>query len=281
MLITGSKKLPPVGGGGHGRTNHGEHHRYWSDRHSGSGPGHRGRVGLHAGDCGGRSDARPNIYGAIDASVLQDAFPAADPTLNIAISVDGVTLLQEGSASATSGSGDFAIAVGSESSATATGGIFDMASAGTDSTATATDGNFDVASAGAGLSVTGGTATAGDGSFDVAQASGLNGVASAENGSFDNALALTGNSGTALAQFGNGDVATDIGDGSASASGTGDSLLGNLDFAGNFGSLSEATAGSSDIASGSYDIAAILAGGTGDATATGGNFLVDILPSLF
>ena len=52
-------------------------------------------------------------------------------------------------------------------------------------------------------------------------------------------------------------------------------------LAGNFGSLSEATAGSSDVASGSYDIAAILTGGTGDATATGGNFLVDILPSLF
>jgi hypothetical protein len=101
----------------------------------------------------------PNIYGAIDASVLQDAFPAADPSLNIAISVDGVPLLQEGTASATSGSGDFAIAVGNDSSATATGGIFDMASAGTDSTATATDGNFDVASAGSGLSATGGIAT--------------------------------------------------------------------------------------------------------------------------
>jgi hypothetical protein len=84
----------------------------------------------------------------------------------------------------------------------------------------------------------------------VAQASGLIGVAVADNGSFDSAFALTGNSG-------------------------------NLDFAGDFGSLSEATAGSSDIASGSYDIAAILAGGTGDATATGGNFRVDILPSLF
>ena len=237
-------------------------------------------IGAALASMPGIAAADPNSYGAIDASVLQDAFPAADPT-SIAISVDGVPLLQEGTASATSGSGDFAIAVGSESSATATGGIFDMASAGTDSTATATDGNFDVASASSGLSATGGTATAGDGSFDVAQASGLNGVASAENGSFDNALALTGNSGTALAQFGNGDVAADIGDGSASAGGTSASLLGNLDFAGNFGSLSEATAGSSDIASGSYDIAAILAGGTGDATATGGNFLVDILPSLF
>ncbi len=53
----------------------------------------------------------PNIYGAIDASVLQKDFPAADPT-SIAISIDGVPLLHEGSASATSGSGEFAIAVG-------------------------------------------------------------------------------------------------------------------------------------------------------------------------
>jgi hypothetical protein len=39
-------------------------------------------------------------------------------------------------------------------------------------------------------------------------------------------------------------------------------------------------AGSSDIAPGSFDLAAILAGGTPDATATGANFLVEILPSL-
>jgi hypothetical protein len=225
----------------------------------------------------------PNIYGAVDASVLQDAFPAADPsTLNIDISVDGITLFQEGTASATSGSGDIAIAVGNDASATATGGVGDFASAsGTDSVAFAGDGNFDLATASSVFSTTGGIATAGKGNFDVAQAGGLNGVATANNGSFDSAYALTGNSGSAVVEFGSGDSATNIGDGSASAGGTSDSLMGNFDFATNLGSLSEATAGSSDIASGSYDIAAILAGGTGDATATGGNFLVEILPSLF
>jgi hypothetical protein len=40
----------------------------------------------------------PNIYGAVDASVLQDALPAADPSLNIAISIDGIPLLHLGTA---------------------------------------------------------------------------------------------------------------------------------------------------------------------------------------
>jgi hypothetical protein len=221
----------------------------------------------------------PNIYGAIDPSLLQDALPAA-PT-NIAISIDGFNLLESGTASATSGSGDYAIAVGNDATATATGGFGDYASAsGTDATAFAGNGSFDLATANSVFSTTGGTATAGNGNFDVAQEGGLNGVATADGGSFDSAYALTGASGTAIAQFGNGDSATNIGDGLASAGGTSPGLLGNFDFATNLGSLSEATAGSSEIASGSYDIAAILAGGTGDATATGANFLVCILPGL-
>jgi hypothetical protein len=224
----------------------------------------------------------PNIYGAIDPSLVQDALPAADPTSNIAISIDGFTLLHEGTATATSGSGDFAIAVGNDSSATATGGVGDYASSsGADATAFAGDGNFNTATADSVFSTTGGTATAEGGNFDVAHEGGLNGVATAGNGSFDSAYALTGASGTAIAEFGNGDSATNIGDGLASAGGTGATLLGNADIADNFGSLMSAIAGSSDVASGSYDIAAILAQGTPDAIATGENFLVTILPSLF
>ena len=71
----------------------------------------------------------PNIYGAVDASVLQDALPAADPSLNIAISIDGIPLLHLGTASATSSSGDFAITVGNDANASATGGFGDFASA--------------------------------------------------------------------------------------------------------------------------------------------------------
>jgi hypothetical protein len=220
----------------------------------------------------------PNIYAAVDASVLQDALPAA-PT-NIAISIDGFSLLQSGTASATSGQGDFAIAVGNDATATATDGFGNYASAsGTDATATATGGNFDFASAGSVFSTTGGTATAEDGNFDVAQEGGLNGVATAGNGSLDSAFALTGASGSAIAEFGNGDSATDIGDGSAIAGGNA-SFTGNADIADNFGSLMQAMAGSSDTAAGSFDLAAILSGGTGDATATGMNFLVCILPGL-
>jgi hypothetical protein len=222
----------------------------------------------------------PNVVGAVDAASL---FPALDPSsLNIDISVDGFTLLHEGTASATSGTGDIAIAFGADSSASATGGFGDVASAyGTDASATAIDGNFDLASANSVLSTTGGTALAGYGSFDIAQEGGLSGIATADHGSFDIATALTGASGTATAQFGNADIATNIGDGSTLAGGSGATLLGNYDLAENLGSLMSATAGSSDTAAGSFDIAAILAQGTGDANATGANFLVDILPSLF
>jgi hypothetical protein len=226
----------------------------------------------------------PNIYGAIDPSLVQDALPAADPMSNIAISIDGIPLLHEGTATATSGSGDFAIAVGDGANATATGGFGDYASAsGTDASAFAGEGNFDVATANSVFSTTGGSATAGDGNFDVAQEGGLNGVALAGNGSFDSAYDLTGASGHAIAELGNGDSATNIGDGLASAGGTSESssIPGNYDIAENFGSLMTAMAGSSDTASGSYDLAAILAGGTPDAIATGENFLVTILPSLF
>jgi hypothetical protein len=227
------------------------------------------------------ADPTPDPFSLIDQLLGGLAVPAQ--TTDIQVSIDGMDLFPTAgnTATATSGMGDIAIAVGNDATATATGGFGDFASAsGTDATATATDGNFDIATANSVFSTTGGTATAGDGSFDVAQEGGLNGVATADNGSFDSAFALTGASGSAVAQFGNGDFATDIGDGSASAGGTSASLLGNADIADNFGSLSQAMAGSSDTAAGSFDLAAILSGGTGDATATGMNFLVCILPGL-
>lgn len=100
----------------------------------------------------------PNIYGALDASVLQDALPASDPSLNIAINIDGIPLLHLGTATATSDSGDFAIAVGNDANASATGGFGDFASAdGTDASATASGGDFDIASGNSVFSTTGGT----------------------------------------------------------------------------------------------------------------------------
>ncbi len=226
----------------------------------------------------------PNLFSLPDGSAVFSDLPTsalADPP-NIAINIDGISLLSLGTATAQSDFGDTAIAYGDNAHASATGGFFDFASAsGAGSTAVAANGNFDLATDSAGFSAAGGTATAGDGSFDLAQASGLDGVATADEGSFDNAFSLTGNSGEAVAAFGNGDSATNIGDGSALAGGTSATLLGNFDIADNFGSLQQAMAGASDTASGSYDLAAILAQGTPDATATGGNFLVEILPSLF
>ena len=76
-----------------------------------------------------------------------DLLASADPSLqtpNVAVSVDGFTLLQLGSATATSGTGDLAIALGRGSDATATAGNLDFATAlGTQSVAEATNGNLD------------------------------------------------------------------------------------------------------------------------------------------
>jgi hypothetical protein len=83
--------------------------------------------------------------------------------LNIAISVDGVTLLQEGSATANSGSGDIAIAIGADTDATATGGFLDSATAiGTNAAADAADGYLVTAFS----SGNGSDATAMDGNID-------------------------------------------------------------------------------------------------------------------
>jgi hypothetical protein len=67
---------------------------------------------------------------AADATAALTAFtPDAltSPDLNIAISFDGVTLLHEGSATALSDPGDFAIAIGANTDATATGGLLESA----------------------------------------------------------------------------------------------------------------------------------------------------------
>ena len=79
---------------------------------------------------------------AASAAPLQ-ALAAAMPARNVAISVGGATLVQSGSATASSGLGDFAIAFGANSSATATGGFLNTATAfGSHSTASS-QGGFD------------------------------------------------------------------------------------------------------------------------------------------
>lgn len=135
------------------------------------------------------------------------------PDLNIAISVDGVTLLHEGSAAANSGSGDIAIA------------------------------NFDSATI----------------------------------------FNLTGNSGgSALAQYGNGNDTLVFGDSQAQAGGSGLDALGNNDIATVFGNLDHLYSGAGILdGTGSFDLAAVFGDSINSAGATGANWLVEILPTLF
>jgi hypothetical protein len=246
------------------------------------------------------TSADPFSFSSIN---LGDLFPAADAApsspLDLDISVDGHTLLDLGTtATATSGTGDIAIAFGADSQAIAEGGFGDyaLATAGTqaiagDLTPGATGNNFDFASASGDASFAqagnNGLDTTGS-SFDYASASsGANAVAGF-NGSGDSASAVGQDT---FVQAGVGTTATPANFDSASA-------LGNVTTPTTTGVAAFAVNGSSDTAfvvdplgtvgstanAGGPDFNFDLAGVFGDAlhaTATGANFLVDILPSLF
>jgi hypothetical protein len=227
-----------------------------------------------------------------------------DPN-DFAISIDGITLFQVGTATASSAFGGFAIADGNDSSATATGGIGDVASAfGAGSHALVDSGSFDVAAA-SGLDSTatadfgsGDTALAetdfseaeaGGGAIslgndDFASAFGAVNSAYAEDGSF-NFASIFDPAGTmggdAAADAGNGNVAYVVGDGDLDrAGGVASTLLGNYDIAEIFGNGGMADAGSSADAPGSFDLAEIFGNELDALAATGGNFLVDLAPPL-
>ena len=238
------------------------------------------------------------------------ALPAASP-FDLDISVDGFTLLDLGTgATATSGTGDIAIAFGADSSATAEGGFGDYA------LATAADTE----------AVAGGADTGASGNnFDFASASGVDSEAFAGNGgfypdttgsSFDYASANSGTNSSvgdgaaALAGFnGSGDSASAVGQDVSSEAGLSTtSTPANFDSASVWGNLTTPTqdlavagglsgaGGSSDTAfvldpSGTVGSSAIagegfnsdLAGVFGDglhAFANTANNLVDILPTL-
>jgi hypothetical protein len=229
---------------------------------------------------------------------------AFDPN-DFAISIDGFTIIQLGTATAHSGIGDFAIADGNDSNATAIGGFGDVASAsGTDSQAFVDRGNFDLAYASGWAS----SATAAFGNNDTALAyntaseavaggsesslgnndfasatSSVGNVVSAEanDGSFNVASVYDpgGENGDNVgAGVGNGNYAYVIGDGDrAFAGGTTFTLLGNNNIAEIFGNSDMATAGSTVADPGSADLASVFGNGL-DAIATGGNFLVDTAP---
>jgi hypothetical protein len=208
------------------------------------------------------------------------ADPAALPDPDIQVSIFGLDLFPTAGNTATASSdlGDLAIAIGNGSVAQATGGILDTAFAdGTSSAAAAASGNLDTATAlGAGSD-----AFADDGSLDSATALGAGDHASALDGSLNSATAV-GNS-IAVAGFGSGDVASIINTGSALDSAQAGGVAefgGSNDTAFVLGTGSTADAGADFSAAGNFDLGAVFGDMLNSTGATGGNFLVDILPSL-
>ena len=135
-----------------------------------------------------------------------DVFPPPFDPNNFAISIDGITLFQVGTAHATSGLGDFAIADGAGSNAGAFGGFFDFASA---------DGVDSIAIAGQG--------DPGEtGSFDYASSVGNHSHAySGLNGNFDSASTFGNDAGSEAGFQGNFDSASATGNDAFAESGIG------------------------------------------------------------
>ncbi|WP_133066974.1 hypothetical protein [Mycolicibacterium sphagni] len=185
---------------------------------------------------------------------------------DVAISILGHTLLQSGSATATSGAWSIAVAVGANSTAYAVGGIFNFAvAAGTNSTAGA--GGRD------------GLGDDGAGSFDLAvdignNAGSANGVA-ATLGNFNTAIDIGNNNGFllgALAFNGNHNTAINVGNNNGSASGAG-AFQGNGNTAITIGNntnsgTSETFGGGAQAGQGNHNFALQLGSNNGDGAVT-------------
>lgn len=187
---------------------------------------------------------------ATPGTASADPLPPFDPN-DFAISIDGFTLFQTGSATATSGMGDFAIADGANSLAKAVGGFGDFASA---------EGPHAVAFAGD---------TAAGSNFDFASVIGDDSDATVRSGSFDFASVI-GNFGGASAGFGelnmpanfaNFDSAFVLGDNSVAAANLGSN---NLAFVFDpFGSLGSEAFAQGEIGGlpGNFDLAGVFGDG--------------------
>ena len=220
------------------------------------------------------------------------ALPAPSiPGLDLSISYDGFSLFQSGTATAETGTGtfDFAIASGTDSVASAgTGavgsGLFDSAMAfGTDSAASAGGGNADNAFANGTDTVS----IASTGNFNASSANGTDSVAISEDGNSDSAYAsgqdsLAQAGGDSSTLTGNNDFAYYVGPGfgnnvGAFAGWVGGESTGSNDVAevfdpsGTVGSLAQA-------GDGNFDLGAVFGDALSSTAATGGNFLVDIVP---
>jgi hypothetical protein len=213
---------------------------------------------------------------------------------DIQISIDGIDLFPTAgnTATATSGFGDMAIAIGDGATAQAEGGFGDFASADGTGAEASGYGDFDVASA---VGTDSGAFaepyyTAG-GNFDFASAFGTDTLAYATdgNGNVASVFDPTATSGSlpggvsseSFAGFGNGDIASVFGNGDTATAGDGaipsSGDMGNLDIAEVFGTGSTADAGANFTDPGSYDFAAAF-GESLTALAQGANFLFDLMP---
>jgi hypothetical protein len=270
------------------------------------------------------ADSSTDWLSSIDSVVSGGALPApALSGLNLSISFDGYSLINEGSASASSQSGDFglAIAYGADSNAVAAGGTGDFALA-------------DGAGAGAFSGADGGTGNNFDSAIDIGSGASDSDYVEAGSGSYDSAIRIGDNTGTGDEVFaieGDHDTAIDVGNNSGGVDGVyadygndntaiaDGNYAGNLDgtFAGNgndnfadvVGNQSQADAGGVDsgptsdgnvayvldptgtdgstaeaggtsTAAGGYDLAAVLGVDDKLATATGSQFLYDIVTAL-
>jgi hypothetical protein len=171
-----------------------------------------GRLGMLAGGLGVAA-----AVAATPGTASADPFPPPFDPNDFAISLNGMTLFQVGSATATSGLGDFAIADGANSNAVADGGFGDFASA--------------------------------DGIGSFAEA-GFNGSGDSANVAGDGSVAFVGFNGS-------GDSASAIGNDTLAEAGLGTvAVPANFDFASDWGTLTaipdvatvDAIGGSGDLA---------------------------------
>jgi hypothetical protein len=209
------------------------------------------------------ADSSTDWLSAVDSLLGSAALPAADTSgLNMAISIDGVPLMQSGTAFAYSGTnGDIAMATGAGSTAYAfgTGNYADVL--GTNDTGIA--GGTSDASA---LGSTGDTVFI-DGDNDYAFAGGLNGVDDGAEIFGSNDAAEAGSSATGVGSY---DVAYVEGSNLGNADATGASYLVDVLKTYGDGTSAAATANSGLLAD-------LLPSVDSSGAATGGNFLTDLL----
>jgi hypothetical protein len=247
---------------------------------------HATRIGRLAGlavgfGIGAALAATPGVASADDFQISfdgMDLFPTAGNEAT-ATTVAGdfglaIAIGDGANASIDAGSGDYALADGTTSSAIiGQYGPSDLSSAvanGTDSSAQVSDGNYDFASANGDQSLAG----AGYGNFDTATANGTDSGALASGAIVNNTTLVPGNDDFASAwgphTIASAGVIVDPLNPTASSN----DVAPVFDPFGTVGS--EAFAGG-----GNFDLAAIFGDGFNtDAAAVGGNFLTDILPML-